>query len=127
MIRRPPRSTRTDTLFPYTTLFRSYSSWREIANDLDRLEGADIWNLDDASDDYDYLLIQERLQRIRRLREQADVRQLAYELYEGLHGNLGNISHPALYVVARVGTKRIISGYVVEVSHGLVFICLGEI
>src|SRR3546814_1097843 len=26
MIRRPPRSTRTDTLFPYTTLFRSISS-----------------------------------------------------------------------------------------------------
>src|SRR3546814_6551658 len=25
MIRLPPRSTRTDTLFPYTTLFRSYS------------------------------------------------------------------------------------------------------
>src|SRR3546814_16851474 len=25
MIRRPPRSTRTDTLFPYTTLFRSIS------------------------------------------------------------------------------------------------------
>src|SRR3546814_20385226 len=25
MIRRPPRSTRTDTLFPYTTLFRSFS------------------------------------------------------------------------------------------------------
>src|SRR3546814_4777770 len=25
MIRRPPRSTRTDTLFPYTTLFRSVS------------------------------------------------------------------------------------------------------
>src|SRR3546814_1391763 len=26
MIRRPPRSTRTDTLFPYTTLFRSHVS-----------------------------------------------------------------------------------------------------
>src|SRR3546814_4956277 len=26
MIRRPPRSTRTDTLFPYTTLFRSNAS-----------------------------------------------------------------------------------------------------
>src|SRR3546814_12915830 len=25
MIRRPPRSTRTDTLFPYTTLFRSFT------------------------------------------------------------------------------------------------------
>src|SRR3546814_11283298 len=30
MIRRPPRSTRTDTLFPYTTLFRSVSL---VAND----------------------------------------------------------------------------------------------
>src|SRR3546814_8037531 len=28
MIRLPPRSTRTDTLFPYTTLFRS---WRRVA------------------------------------------------------------------------------------------------
>src|SRR3546814_13521897 len=28
MIRRPPRSTRTDTLFPYTTLFRSHSRFR---------------------------------------------------------------------------------------------------
>src|SRR3546814_4124179 len=27
MIRRPPRSTRTDTLFPYTTLFRSARSF----------------------------------------------------------------------------------------------------
>src|SRR3546814_5938262 len=30
MIRRPPRSTRTDTLFPYTTLFRSHQAgWRK--------------------------------------------------------------------------------------------------
>src|SRR3546814_13177467 len=29
MIRRPPRSTRTDTLFPYTTLFRSLGSEAE--------------------------------------------------------------------------------------------------
>src|SRR3546814_8984910 len=28
MIRRPPRSTRTDTLFPYTTLFRSAAPHR---------------------------------------------------------------------------------------------------
>src|SRR3546814_8475089 len=33
MIRRPPRSTRTDTLFPYTTLFRSARNLREIAFD----------------------------------------------------------------------------------------------
>src|SRR3546814_12646003 len=30
MIRRPPRSTRTDTLFPYTTLFRSMLELAEL-------------------------------------------------------------------------------------------------
>src|SRR3546814_18629891 len=30
MIRRPPRSTRTDTLFPYTTLFRSYEALEAV-------------------------------------------------------------------------------------------------
>src|SRR3546814_12845552 len=32
MIRRPPRSTRTDTLFPYTTLFRSFVDHRANAD-----------------------------------------------------------------------------------------------
>src|SRR3546814_3653863 len=36
MIRRPPRSTRTDTLFPYTTLFRSNT---QQLGDHDRGEG----------------------------------------------------------------------------------------
>src|SRR3546814_8172688 len=41
MIRRPPRSTRTDTLFPYTTLFRSLTQAEQeivarIARTLDR-------------------------------------------------------------------------------------------
>src|SRR3546814_17722325 len=34
MIRRPPRSTRTDTLFPYTTLFRSTSNESEAKQPL---------------------------------------------------------------------------------------------
>src|SRR3546814_14862114 len=33
MIRRPPRSTRTDTLFPYTTLFRSNGSSADYHGD----------------------------------------------------------------------------------------------
>src|SRR3546814_15824452 len=36
MIRRPPRSTRTDTLFPYTTLFRSVCFVLGQGDDLDR-------------------------------------------------------------------------------------------
>src|SRR3546814_9868059 len=38
MIRRPPRSTRTDTLFPYTTRFRSALS-RTAGNQVDMAEG----------------------------------------------------------------------------------------
>src|SRR3546814_16644496 len=58
MIRRPPRSTRTDTLFPYTTLFRSLlialalfeqaidvdAAW--IAGHLDELWPAEQWGED---------------------------------------------------------------------------------
>src|SRR3546814_4528282 len=33
MIRRPPRSTRTDTLFPYTTLFRSAGQVDAVGGD----------------------------------------------------------------------------------------------
>src|SRR3546814_4122225 len=32
MIRLPPRSTRTDTLFPYTTLFRSQAGTRKVSD-----------------------------------------------------------------------------------------------
>src|SRR3546814_7381993 len=40
MIRRPPRSTRTDTLFPYTTLFRSGRACRFGARDAGGDRGA---------------------------------------------------------------------------------------
>src|SRR3546814_2940986 len=49
MIRRPPRSTRTDTLFPYTTLFRSKlgdsqlhfggsAHWRDLGDTFDSVQ-----------------------------------------------------------------------------------------
>src|SRR3546814_2279401 len=37
MIRRPPRSTRTDTLFPYTTLFRSAPHPTLLSDQVERL------------------------------------------------------------------------------------------
>src|SRR3546814_8456340 len=43
MLRRPPRSTRTDTLFPYTTLFRSRGESVEITGHADRI-GSDADN-----------------------------------------------------------------------------------
>src|SRR3546814_6273520 len=42
MIRRPPRSTRTDTLFPYTTLFRSDGECECWADGCARGSGAEF-------------------------------------------------------------------------------------
>src|SRR3546814_1818298 len=47
MIRRPPRSTRTDTLFPYTTLFRSLGIQNRITIRL-IVEGAGVPVIVDA-------------------------------------------------------------------------------
>src|SRR3546814_17595986 len=48
MIRRPPRSTRTDTLFPYTTLFRS--AQQPLARGVDLARVADHEGEFDAAD-----------------------------------------------------------------------------
>src|SRR3546814_10236461 len=43
MIRRPPRSTRTDTLFPYTTLFRSTrGTYGEVGVELNNVAHGDF-------------------------------------------------------------------------------------
>src|SRR3546814_3540190 len=47
MIRRPPRSTRTDTRFPYTTLFRSPNARRHPVGDDGAASRAD--SLDDGA------------------------------------------------------------------------------
>src|SRR3546814_6216228 len=60
MIRRPPRSTRTDTLFPYTTLFRSRAlgrravPLREIIETACEREEDEAGANDDAEDEQDF-------------------------------------------------------------------------
>src|SRR3546814_18731902 len=48
MIRRPPRSTRTDTLFPYTTLFRSLTvrvaPQASLHDRLILIDGSEAWS-----------------------------------------------------------------------------------
>src|SRR3546814_12831189 len=64
MIRRPPRSTRTDTLFPYTTLFRSLAAaalrcvggqfkGRLLFRNDDERKRAKNWGIEDLDRVYD--------------------------------------------------------------------------
>ncbi|MBV8062190.1 MAG: DUF3336 domain-containing protein, partial [Nevskia sp.] len=105
---------------------QDYSAWREIALELDSLEGGDAWKQDEMSEDYDYLLIRERLAKMRELRRAGNVRRLVHDLAEGLHGNLGNTANPLLYLYARVGTKKLIEEYVEEAARCLDYICVGD-
>src|SRR3546814_4061939 len=49
MIRRPPRSTRTDTLFPYTTLFRSLHLVPQVGQHLGNAAHADAADADEVN------------------------------------------------------------------------------
>src|SRR3546814_13755356 len=65
MIRRPPRSTRTDTLFPYTTLFRSVV---EIAELPENRHPDRLLRLDEGT-------VEQRDQRVPRMRAQRVLTQ----------------------------------------------------
>src|SRR3546814_12037467 len=57
MIRRPPRSTRTDTLFPYPTLFRSSAVLTGVSTSLDT-NGHGIFDMTDLFSKFDPLIQQ---------------------------------------------------------------------
>lgn len=101
----------------------NYATWREAAAELDRLEGRDRWQHEEASEDYDWRLIKSRLQELRRCRAQGQTLRLLYHLRQGLHWNLANIGNPALYAHARVGTKKLVQDYLDEVVSALEFLC----
>src|SRR3546814_9074753 len=67
MIRRPPRSTRTDTLFPYTTLFRSPAKvikFRFDENTIARLEAVQWWRYKVWKNDANYQNVSDILEHI---------------------------------------------------------------
>lgn len=101
----------------------SYGEWKSIATELDHLSGMDDWKAQDESKDYNYILIRDRLHKLRLLRERGDIRELVFWLHEGLHGNIGNIANAALYGRARIGTKHLINDYLSELCSTLSFLC----
>ena len=105
----------------------SYEEWKEIALELDRVSGLDLWKLDNASEHYNHDLIRDRLMQLRQLMRQKDHRQLMRALREGLYHDIGNIGNPLLYTHAHVGTKRLIEDYVDQVCLALNYLCDTEI
>src|SRR3546814_18699611 len=90
MIRRPPRSTRTDTLFPYTTLFRSagilrdtiwhkmsYEDWKSVIE----VNLTGVFNVSKAATPW--------------FREQQSGSFIHFTSTSGLIGNIGQANYSA--------------------------------
>ena len=98
-----------------------YAEWLEAALELDRIEGADAWKDEDASDDYDWRLIRSRIRQIKQYREGGEHKKLIHHLRQGLHWNLGNIGNTDLYSYTRTGTKKLVTEYLNAVVEALEF------
>lgn len=99
-----------------------YEEYAEACRAHDELSGADEWKAKDACKDYDYRLIRKRVQRMKLARSRGDAAGLMSILHEGIHGNLGNISNPALNHQAKFGTKKLIEEFIDQVCEALDFI-----
>src|SRR3546814_17310468 len=114
MIRRPPRSTRTDTLFPYTTLFRSQQKRAEQ-------ELRYLANFDTLTNLPNRTLLSERLSRaiVRARRENNRVAVLFLDLdrFKDINASLG---HAAGDRILRSDRQSVVSGKSVSirVDHG---------
>src|SRR3546814_4378218 len=104
MLRRPPRSTRTDTLFPYTALFRSWpGNGRELENRMKRAVIMADGKLITAADlDLDGDEEAELMLNLKAARELADRKAIRLALAR-TEGNISNaakllgISRPTFY------------------------------
>src|SRR3546814_13797270 len=99
MIRRPPRSTRTDTLFPYTTLFRSSFKGRALFRRTGRRESAG------KRKDHNPLVAEE-IARAHILPAEGVVTTNAFITHAGFKDNVGNLTSKHI-VLLRSEERRV--------------------
>ena len=91
----------------------------ELAAAHDQRKGLDRWRQREHSQQYDYVSIRTRLDRLRSLKSRHDNRGLLFTLNEGIHGNMGGMGRAGLYGHALSGTKILIEDYIEEIVHTL--------
>src|SRR3546814_15409593 len=105
MIRRPPRSTRTDTLFPYTTLFRADVNL-DLVTDIIACPGLDYCSLANARS---IPVAQKIAQRFADLERQQDLGELKIKISGCInacgHHHAGHIGILGRSVESRVGKE----------------------
>ncbi|KAI3630135.1 hypothetical protein MIR68_011570 [Amoeboaphelidium protococcarum] len=94
----------------------SYDEWRQIAVTHDSINGKAEWKLNPVDPNYDYQLISNRLDAMRRARQEGNLEEMLYLVRSSLLRNLADMGTPSLYNQTKVGTKKLIEDYIEEVT-----------
>lgn len=97
----------------------SYSSWRQIATELDQLSGASRWRADDHSPVLASAALRADIAEIRRLQETNDLPRLAQTLHASIYRHQVDLISPGLYQVALTGTKHIVDEFYACIASAL--------
>ncbi|MET0179458.1 MAG: patatin-like phospholipase family protein [Novosphingobium sp.] len=97
----------------------SYPEWLAAAGEHDALSGAEVWKAGEDNAIYDAIDIRRRHDWLARAVQARDAEDLLFTLNEGIHGNMGGMGNPALYSVAKSGTKTLVENYVAAIVDAL--------
>lgn len=110
---------RSKTLLREMEQAETYEQWAGLAAAWDEQNGMEDWKQTDASENYDYRGIRQRLDRLRDLRNKGEYHDLLFDLNEGIHGNIGGMGKPSMYNKAKFGTKDLITEFIEETCGAL--------
>lgn len=99
--------------------FDSFEQWQAWVEEEDARTGQFDWREKESSRHYDYRAVRRRYRKLKDLREEGNDRGLLFALHEGVHGNMGRMGNPNLYVRSKIGTKHLIEDYIDEICLSL--------
>lgn len=102
---------------------RTWEQWYTAAHDLDELDGNLAWREHSGSELIHEALLQDHTRALKTHREEGDSHGLIALLQESVYRHLGELANPALYSVARTGTKRVVTDFLAEVEQAMQSIC----
>ncbi|CCH42997.1 Patatin-like phospholipase domain-containing protein [Wickerhamomyces ciferrii] len=97
----------------------SYTDWLQVCDELDELQGFNIWKSEKESRLYDYDIVENSLNELRAARLEKNIPRLLYLIRTTWTRNLGNIGNVNLYRHSHSGTKTLIEDYLDECNLAL--------
>ncbi|RKP32983.1 patatin-domain-containing protein, partial [Metschnikowia bicuspidata] len=97
----------------------TYKEWYAASTQLDELTGSNAWKLNPELCEYDYKIVSQQLNEMRRARLAKDHNLLLYLVRTKWSRNVGNMGDLNLYRHSHVGTKRLIEEYNEECHQAL--------